>query len=196
MTLSRSTPLRRTGPPKRRTPLRGVGRKDGSTTTQRRQHVEAGYERLMQLTRAEGDCVVFTGTERFKGERWDWYAKLVVVPGEEKWFGHRLSYEFNHGPIPDGQVVRHDCDNPPCVNIAHLRLGTQAQNMADARRRGRWVPTRGDRNNRSTMTPDGVREIRALRDAGWNYRQIAEHVGISHRSACAIGAGERWGWVE
>jgi HNH endonuclease len=46
-----------------------------------------------------------------------------------------------HGHIvKDTDVVRHICDNPPCVNPAHLIVGTQAQNMADMKIKGRHVP--------------------------------------------------------
>ena len=44
---------------------------------------------------------------------------------------HRLMWEMHNGPIPDGLVVRHRCDNPPCVNPDHLEVGTKKDNAAD-----------------------------------------------------------------
>jgi hypothetical protein len=41
------------------------------------------------------------------------------------------------GPIPDGMLVLHTCDNPPCVNPDHLYLGTWKDNMQDRIKRGR-----------------------------------------------------------
>jgi len=50
---------------------------------------------------------------------------------------HRASYLAFIGDIEPGQVIRHTCDEGACVNPAHLRIGTQAENMADMVDRGR-----------------------------------------------------------
>lgn len=52
---------------------------------------------------------------------------------------HRLAYELAVGPIPAGYVVLHTCDTPRCVNPDHLKVGTQADNIADAVSKGRYT---------------------------------------------------------
>lgn len=52
---------------------------------------------------------------------------------------HRVMWEVaNRLPIPGGLFVLHHCDNPPCVNPAHLYAGTAMDNYRDMRERGRW----------------------------------------------------------
>ncbi|MGH9930007.1 MAG: HNH endonuclease signature motif containing protein, partial [Pyrinomonadaceae bacterium] len=50
---------------------------------------------------------------------------------------HRLVWQEEHGPIPEGMLVLHRCDNPPCINIDHLFIGTNADNMKDMAAKGR-----------------------------------------------------------
>lgn len=53
---------------------------------------------------------------------------------------HREMWEQVHGPIPEGMVLLHSCDNPPCIRLSHLSLGTQAENVADMVAKGRNSP--------------------------------------------------------
>lgn len=74
---------------------------------------------------------------------------------------HRVSWVLHNGPIPDGLLVCHHCDNPPCVNPQHLFLGTDKANIQDASRKGRLVGRiSGEHNGRARLT---ARDIYAIR---------------------------------
>lgn len=70
---------------------------------------------------------------RGRGTRW--YVKFPAAAGT--FLGHRVAYELTVGPIPEGMVILHSCDNIRCVNPSHLRAGTKGDNNADMFNKGR-----------------------------------------------------------
>lgn len=63
----------------------------------------------------------------------------INIGGKIK-YAHRVSYELHNGPIPDGMLVMHLCDNRRCVNPSHLAVGTDSDNNRDmwAKQRAHW----------------------------------------------------------
>jgi hypothetical protein len=108
-------------------------------------------ERFMNRFVVDGDteCWNWTGTRTIHG-----YGVIGGLlygrrycPPHKKVLAHRVSWIIHRGEIPEGEgyygtVVMHQCDNPRCVNPAHLRLGTQAENMADKVAKGRHIAAR------------------------------------------------------
>ena len=86
------------------------------------------------------------------------YGTIYVRKGETD-EAHRVAYRNMVEPIPDGMCVCHKCDNPSCVNPDHLFLGTHQDNMKDMYRKGRNVPSIGEKNWRAKLTEENIREI-------------------------------------
>lgn len=107
---------------------------------------------------------------------------------------HRVSWEIHEGPIPDGMSVLHRCDNPACVNPAHLFLGTQTDNMADAWSKGRRrvPPSQGERNGRARLTVVDAALIRAAYKRGMTQTALAGRFGVPQTHISRIVRNKAW----
>lgn len=111
-----------------------------------------------------GECWLWTGCRDDQGYGRTWADGKSTNT-------HRLAYRLAHGEIPESAYVLHSCDNPPCVNPAHLRIGTQLDNMRDRSERGRHYNVKKtecihghplDEAN-TYVTPNGRRNCRTCR---------------------------------
>lgn len=122
---------------------------------------------------------------------WVWLGSVTtggygtMMFGSARILAHRFSWAVAHGrPIAEGMHVCHSCDNPPCVNPAHLWQATPRQNSVDAMTKGRLA---------KVMTPDTVRRIYALKRVGvWLDKDIARIVGVSPSTVHKLLSGKGW----
>jgi hypothetical protein len=114
----------------------------------------------------------------------------VISRGNRHIRASRVSYELFNGPIPDGLVIRHTCDNPPCVHPRHLITGTGADNTRDMVERDRHH--RGTRQPNTHLSDEDVRTMRELYSAGETQRQIAERFDVSRSTVGLIVTRKTW----
>lgn len=143
------------------------------------------YEKMLERSAVEGDCLVWMGARRTAG-----YGVITIAKGRVNGT-HRVAWEHFHGSIPKGLCVLHSCDNPPCFKIEHLRLGTHADNAADKVARNRQVHMRGERCGVAKYSDEQVEDLLVLFAAGASVVEAAERVGITRQMAFSIVAGSR-----
>lgn len=104
---------------------------------------------------------------------------------------HRIAYILTYGDIPDGLVVCHRCDNPPCCNPSHLFLGTLASNNADRVAKGRGA--QGSKQACAKLTEELVREIRATYECGnVTLVELAIRYGVTANTIGTIVRRKTW----
>lgn len=146
-------------------------------------------ERIAQNTRHDEatGCLLWTG---YKCGRNGGYGRTRFW--QKRQLVHRLAWQMEHGPIPDGMCVCHKCDTPLCVNVDHLFLGTQQENTADKVKKGRNARTLGETSGRAKVTSEQVIQMRKRRAAGETPESIANDFGLSQGHVSAICNGKKW----
>jgi len=125
-------------------------------------------ERLLKdIIIDDNDCWLFK-PDKVHGR----YSQISI--GRKMHSAHRVSYEVFVAPIPEGKILLHSCDNGRCINPAHLKPGTQKDNMDDCKAKGRM-----NKHNAGThckhgheftpentyIRPEGFRQCRKCRNA-------------------------------
>jgi len=139
------------------------------------------------------ECWEWTGAKGGNG-----YCYIYVEP--KPMLAHRLSWIIHNGEIPEhdsfhGTCVCHHCDNPSCVNPAHLFLGTHKDNMKDRQNKGRSfiIPARsGEENGNSVLKESDVLAIRMWVELGYKQVRIAEAYRTSPKNVSRIVRRDTW----
>lgn len=150
--------------------------------------IEGARSRFIQKTVADDSgCIIWTGglgSHKRYG---------VVGINGKTWLAHRAAWFLFTGEDPGTSTVCHKCDNGLCVNVDHLFLGTQGDNVRDMETKGRGNHPRNENHGRAKLTNKDVIDIRILYSNGASIRSLAKAYNIS--PPCIKRAVDGSGWV-
>lgn len=160
-----------------------------SPTNRGRLHLEG----LAQMSGIETPCVETTWRRNHHG--YGYAMRRRRTPRHV--LAHRLAWEEAFGLIPAGMHVLHRCDNPPCINPAHLFLGTNADNIADKVSKGRSLLNRprGSGIAQARLTEAMVVEMRHLNGVGVSKHELARRFGVARSTTIDAVNGSQWSHV-
>lgn len=106
---------------------------------------------------------------------------------------HRIVYELTYGPIPDGLLICHRCNNRSCCNPNHLYLGTQKDNMEQCVFEGRLKTSFGEKHGQSKLNEKDVKKIKELYNTkNYSQRCLGKLFNISHSEISRIINNQVW----
>jgi len=163
--------------------------------------------------RGPADCWPWLGAKNNQGGRGYGHGLFYwPITGVRRMVGaHVASWLLEHGGdrIAPGGVVRHACDNPSCVNPAHLVLGTQLDNMRDKVERGRAASgaangaytmperrRRGGEHGMAKLNEDTVRLIRLAHADGVRQVELARRHGVTQANISEVVRRKTWQHVD
>jgi len=165
--------------------------KHGDFLSYQERYEETKIKRFMAKVIESDGCWEWMGPVNKDG-----YGKYCVH--SRKVFAHRFVWESEYGTIPDGLEVCHSCDNPKCVRLDHLFLGTQKENVADMDRKGRrnikprvW----GESCHLSKFKEKDVLKIRQMYQFGMGISSIAKDFAVKYSAIYPLIKRRTWRYL-
>jgi hypothetical protein len=168
-------------PPSHREKRSYCSRKCRASAQSKWQHVPLA-DRFWEKVDKSGECWIWTAAMLKTG-----YGSIRVEGKALR--AHRVAYELTHGKIPEGMLLRHSCDNPKCVNPAHLIVGTKRENTQDALERGQHVV--GEDHYKAKIPNQAIDTIRAALAAGVSGKYLAKQFGVDQSMISQIKHGRK-----
>jgi hypothetical protein len=131
----------------------------------------------------------YTGCYEWQGQLNDkGYGRIEVEA--KRWAAHRFAYTLKRKEPAKHQQVQHKCNNPPCINVQHLTLGTNKQNVDYMVKCGRQ--SKREKNGRAVLTSKSIEWVKKMRLEGWTILEIAIVYGVSESAISHILKNRNW----
>lgn len=141
-----------------------------------------------------GCCWIWTGSRSVVRGQKSYGTLTVHFPvGWRPVGAHRISFILAKGPIGEGRLIMHRCDNKQCVRPTHLEQGTTSENGRDAYDHHLREPVdlSGEKHPMAKLTEGDVQEIRRLgRTVPW--KETAARFSITPDNVGSIVRGQTW----
>lgn len=151
-----------------------------------RKHGDALAQTRVSRGATVEDILRFSSWDVTADDCWEFKGRLepdgygVVTIKGAPYRAHRAAYELWIGPIPEGHVIRHTCDNRRCINPLHLITGSPRDNVHDAQERKRLA--NGERHGMHKLSDQDVDSIRYEYSLGdISQRALAAKYGCSQK---------------
>jgi len=160
-------------------------RASGAVAKRYRNSVEYFWDNVDKSNGVDA-CWPWTGSRRTRG-----YGQFII--NGKIWVASRLAYVSTFGNIPEGELVLHKCDNPPCCNPDHLFTGSHIDNVRDKieKNRGAKGEQQGHARFKNSDIPNILKRIRS----GETQQSVATSFGVHYSTISCIVRGVNWGWL-